>query len=187
MSKRRREHRHARDVEQHHDGSHLPVPPVEAAATETFDNIVLFGAGASYREDVPSPPLGRDLYESLVGRDPQHWLKVRPYFQKDFSDFEAGMIAMMNPSVEASSMLRSMGSFFAQFSVRKVTRDPYTALLKSLKAKRLLSSTLFSSLNYDVVFEHAVMRLGYEPTYECVPPHVLGVRKRGATQATQFR
>ena len=130
-------------------------------------NVVLFGAGASHGcgKVVPNTaPLGNELYDRLRSRFPNRWGKITsrcaPLFQ---NNFEKGMQALYetgDPQVQ--ELMCDMALFFSEFQASD-NSNLYIQLLS--KVKPLLDNTIFSSLNYDLLFEDALCGFGYKPDY----------------------
>ena len=134
--------------------------------------VFLFGAGASHGAIGVTPyppPLGCDLYEALAEQFPKTWgvasqfAGVADKFKKDF---EAAMEQYSNEhsATAVVSALNDMARYFATFDPDGT--DLYSKLLLELKARSLIAHTVFSSLNYDCVFEKAARRLRYRVHYE---------------------
>lgn len=130
--------------------------------------------GASFgaiRVTPSPPPLGRDLYDRVAEQFPKTWgaasqfASVAAEFKKDF---EAAMEQYCNGynATSAVSGLIDMARYFATFDPDGT--DLYSQLVRALKARSLIAQTVFSSLNYDCVFEKAALRLSYRVHYEGV-------------------
>lgn len=127
--------------------------------------VVLFGAGASFGsgDDVYPyrTPLGRDLYAKLQTYFPTTWGdKVPSFLDRVFKkDFEKVMEQLVNSefSTLVPLLMRNMSEYFVEF---RPTRDSnlYIRFIKELKP--ILNDILFSTLNYDLLFEHAVKHNG---------------------------
>jgi hypothetical protein len=124
-----------------------------------MDQVVLFGAGASYGcgQAVPSqPPLGPGLYPALRQLYPEIWGALPRDLDETFiADFEAGMLALVAADGHAvAPLMRAMTHYFATFGLDSSKRDLYSDLLRGL-APGQLKRTLFSTLNYECLLEIA--------------------------------
>jgi hypothetical protein len=130
--------------------------------------VVLFGAGASYGSGnvVPySPPLGDGLFDDLARRDPGGWGALPGELQGEFKlDFEKGMLSLVEKHSHAvGPLMRVMTAYFASFRLDGSGLDLYSRLLSGLG--RNLGHILFSSLNYECLFEIAVSMRGLTNEY----------------------
>jgi hypothetical protein len=130
--------------------------------------IVLFGAGASYGAGgvLPSvPPLGSSLYQELSSMFPATWGSLPSSLKVQFyTNFEDGMSTLWNSGSHAIPILmQKMAIFFARYRLSSQRLDAYSKLLDSLTYSG--KSMLFSSLNYDCLFEIAVLMAGRTVTY----------------------
>ncbi|MCD6434226.1 MAG: hypothetical protein J7L14_01285 [Candidatus Diapherotrites archaeon] len=130
--------------------------------------VVLFGAGASYGAGgvLPSaPPLGSSLYRELVSMFPATWGALPPSLQTQFyANFEDGMSALWDRGSHAIPVLmQQMAIFFARYQLSSQRVDGYSKLLDALTSSR--KPVLFSSLNYDCLFEVAVSMAGRAVNY----------------------
>lgn len=132
--------------------------------------MILFGAGASYGTDhaVPSaPPLGADLFPELQQHYPTLWGALSAELAETFAeDFEAGMLALAAADGHAvAPLMQAMTHYFAGFRLDGSGHDLYSRLLAELPpASR--ERTLFSTLNYECLFEIAAaghrLRIHYD-------------------------
>jgi len=136
--------------------------------------VFLFGAGASHGAIGVKPylpPLGCDLYDRLAKQFPGTWGAASQFagVADGFkNDFEAAMEQYCNEhsATAVVSALNDMARYFATFYPDGT--DLYSELVRALKARSLIAQTVFSSLNYDCVFEKAALRLSYRVHYEGV-------------------
>src|SRR2546422_1729620 len=148
--------------------------------------VFLFGAGASYGaigvKPYP-PPLGCDLYEALAKQFPKTWGAASQFAgvaDKFKKDFEAAMEQYCNEhsATAVVSALNDMARYFATFDPDGT--DLYSKLLLELKARSLIAHTVFSSLNYDCVFEKAASRLRSIDSAPVVPGDVRVIKPHGS-------
>lgn len=130
--------------------------------------VILFGAGASHGAGgvFPSaPPLGTDLYRELASMFPTTWDNFPSSLQTQFhTDFEEGMSALWNSGSHAIPVLmQQMAIFFTRYRLSSQRVDAYSKLLDALTHSG--ESVLFSSLNYDCLFEIAVLIAGRAVRY----------------------
>lgn len=135
-----------------------------------MSNLVLLGAGASYGSkdtflysdpsDTTPPPLGNDLFDDLWLRGGEAKL-IPSEIQELFKDnFEAGMAEYIShTNGDVMKFQRELALYLAEFSPG--VHNSYKKLLKSLNHKRFI----FSTLNYDLLFEQSAEALGYRYTY----------------------
>lgn len=133
-------------------------------------NIVLFGAGASFgsHDVLPyAPPLGSDLYDELRSSFSGTWGCLPPTFHQSFTNsFEDGMKVIWDSgdfSQNIAILMKNMGYYFSEFHIRKPTNNLYFHFIKELKPK--IGDTLFSTLNYDLIFELAANLNGLSADY----------------------
>lgn len=120
-------------------------------------SVVLFGAGASHgcRGVIPyAPPLGGGLYADLARRSVD-WRGLPPDLRKEFeADFEQGMLSLVQQySHSVGPLMRVMTEYFAGFNLDGSGTDLYSQLLNGMGTD--LDDILFSSLNYECLFEIA--------------------------------
>lgn len=124
--------------------------------------VVLMGAGASYGSEKSThrPPLGADLFGALeqagrIAKDLPEAIK------KAFKlDFERGMLDYYEYSNgNTMRFQREMARFLAAFSPS--AESVYLSLIRSLGPKRVI----YSSLNYDLLFEKSASILGFLLNY----------------------
>ncbi len=133
-------------------------------------NIVLFGAGASFgsKNIIPeSPVLGGDLFIKLVNLYPNTWGKIPQDYSSKFQEinFEVGMLSIMESGQHwIGPLMQDMALYFTSFYPNNTKNDSYSKFLNKLNA-RSLSNTLFSSLNYDCIFELAALHMGLNVNY----------------------
>ena len=146
-----------------------------------WENVILFGAGASNGVGGSEPPpLGPDLYDLLANEFTDIWGlpevdELFPRLDSGGRDFELGMAQLMeprqgpqDPGHDLAPLLRTFGELFTRY-MPPDTGDPYTALLELMVENDALDRTLFASLNYDCLFEEAAHRLGLSVTYSLIP------------------
>jgi hypothetical protein len=130
--------------------------------------IVLFGAGASYGAGGMSPsapPLGNSLYRELALMFPTTWGAFPSSLQTQFyANFEDGMSALWDSGSHAIPVLmQQMAIFFACYRLSSQRVDAYSKLLDGLTYSG--KPVLFSSLNYDCLFEVALSMAGRAVNY----------------------
>lgn len=128
--------------------------------------VFLLGAGASYGSEatIETPPLGNKLFDNLHalgGAAAQIPDEIKAEFR---NDFEVGM-SMYDKFSNRNIMRfqRELAGYLCSFSP---SRDSsYISLIKNLGGKRFI----FSSLNYDLLFELAASMLGLKVNYGSNP------------------
>lgn len=120
--------------------------------------VVLFGAGASYGSEKVSPyppPLSKDLYHELGEYCPEVWGAIPDRYKQKFEgDFEAAMGELWESgSFDGPALMRCMAHYFTQFSPN--SENIYNRFLKNLDRGSNVNDIVFSSLNYECVFELA--------------------------------
>src|SRR3989449_1395692 len=148
--------------------------------------VFLFGAGASHgaigvKPDLP--PLGCDLYDRLAKQFPNTWGAASQFAgvaDKFKKDFEAAMEQYCNEhsATAVVSALIDMARYFATFYPDGTDLD--SKLLLELQARSLLAHTVFSSFNYDCVFEKAASRLRSIDSAPVVPGDVRVIKPHGS-------
>lgn len=135
--------------------------------------IVLLGAGASFgsKNALPhTPPLGNKLFDDLVARGGIA-ARLPEYIQNIFkSNFEAGMLEyykMSNGNIMAFQ--RELAHYLAEFS--PLSDNVYIKLITTLNRSRVI----YSSLNYDLLFEISAGHCNLN-TYYTSKHHSDGVR-----------
>lgn len=124
--------------------------------------VVLLGAGASHgsEDSIPStPPLGKDLFDKL---EAQGGLAATfsPELKAKFREnFEVGMAEYCNAGGNIEHFQRDLARYLAQF--QPGPNSVYCQLIRELGIDRVL----YSSLNYDVLFEAAAGHLGFAFNY----------------------
>ena len=131
--------------------------------------VFLFGAGASYGAGgiLPeNPPLGFQLYDDLEKIYPGSWGSLPSEFIDTFkTNFEDGMgLVYNNFGHTISQLMREMAIYFIQFRPYS-GRSLYCKLIQSLKDYNLLQSVLFSTLNYECVFEYSLLEQNLDIDY----------------------
>ncbi|HBS0737338.1 TPA: hypothetical protein MAA64_002498 [Klebsiella pneumoniae] len=159
-------------------------------------NIILLGAGASYGsgDTIPyPPPLGPHLFknlEGLGGISSTLPVELKTVFM---DNFEKGMLEFHNryPS-KTMQFQRELAGYLARFT--PLDTNHYTRLIKSINPNRVI----YSSLNYDLLFEIAAAAQGLSTIYSNVKekksirmlkihgssnfwPDLMGVQIRGST------
>lgn len=132
--------------------------------------LVLFGAGASFGSPsiLPfAPPLGSGLYEQLAKSFPNSWGGVPYALGEEFrKNFEIGMATLWDSGSHTIPILmQHMAIYFANFNVHVSGTDSYSLFLKRLDADGKLAGTIFSTLNYECLFEIAVSNSGRAVAY----------------------
>jgi hypothetical protein len=104
------------------------------------------------------------LYADLARRYPA-WRDLPADLKSEFEgDFEQGMLSLVNGySHSVGPLMRMMTEYFAAFRLDGSSRDLYSQLLTGLG--RDVSQILFSSLNYECLFEGAVSLRGLRNDY----------------------
>jgi len=133
-----------------------------------MSNLVVLGAGASYGSEPCKdnvPPLGNHLFDKLVSRGgvaSKVSEKVKAIFR---SDFESGMAAFMeeNPA-GAGPFQREMALYLSEFS--PALDSLYHVMLDVFNPK----TTTFSTLNYDLLLERAILQRGLKYHYAAGRP-----------------
>ena len=132
-------------------------------------NIFLFGAGASHGSGGVNiiPPLGRELFIKLRDVFPQTWgslpLSLHNLFDKNF---EFGMEEVWKKySQNIPALMQDMASYFSQFNVTDPNINLYSKIINEIKRKKLLGSTLISTVNYDCLIEGAASKNGLAIAY----------------------
>jgi hypothetical protein len=136
--------------------------------------VVLLGAGASYAVGetighvLPGrPPLTKDLYDELARFSPDQWGPTSPMashaaaFRSDFEATFSRVTDLFESTLASLEKLATLGRFFARFSLGSGRRDLYSMLVDGLHSAGMLPRTVFGSLNYDVLLEHALERAGF--------------------------
>jgi hypothetical protein len=126
------------------------------------ENLVLFGAGASYGSDWSgTPPLGCDLFDELCRFNSTGWGTLPDELVVIFrKDFEEGMskVSDFNPH-RMPILQRAMAAYF--FNYKPTTNSLYLRLAERL-AKRSWNGA-FTSLNYERLFELCLGHSGIRP------------------------
>lgn len=126
--------------------------------------VVLFGAGASHGSGDAHPyqtPLGVDLFQELSTYFPLTWgrlpKRLADLFEINFEDAMDKFIHSGKFSTNIPTLMQNMAEYFVDF---KPSNDSnlYIKFLKDLKG--LLDNISFSTLNYDLLFEHAAEKNG---------------------------
>src|SRR5438270_5128859 len=103
-----------------------------------MSSLILFGAGASaYSASVKphAPPLGTDLFDSLVAFHP-FFAAIPSHLANRFrKNFEDGMEGYQ-PTTDLPVFLRRMSLYFLQFSVFNHNRNFYSKLLSVIRRAR---------------------------------------------------
>lgn len=128
-----------------------------------MSHMVIFGAGASYGSgDVTPypPPLGNQLFEKLeaLGKTAS---RIPPHIKESFKEnFEKGMAEyFIHSDMNIMSFQRDLAGYLAKFTPGEVNH--YSRLIRKLNNRR----TIYSTLNYDLLFEIAANRLNYNTNY----------------------
>ena len=126
------------------------------------ENLVLFGAGASYGSDRSgTPPLGCDLFDELCRFNPPGWGTLPDELAVIFrKDFEEGMsrVPDFNPHW-LPCLQRAMAAYF--FNYRPTTNNLYLRLAE--RVVRRSWDGAFVSLNYERLFELCLGHSGIRP------------------------
>ncbi len=133
-------------------------------------NVILFGAGASFGSGQVNPcppPLGNNLYKDLKRIYPLTWgsfdSSLQSIFVKNFEDGMGYLIEHNNASIPL--LMQQMAIFFARFYLNKEDKNYYIELIRYLKSKNILKSTIISTLNYECICEIAAINSGVEVEY----------------------
>ncbi|HEC1648484.1 hypothetical protein ACSMDF_03600 [Yersinia enterocolitica] len=126
--------------------------------------IVLLGAGASHGSehvDPHLPPLGNKLFHALAEYDGVA-ASLPKYLRDKFTlNFENGMAEFYEYAHgDIMGFQRELARYLANFS--PCEGNIYIELIKALKSQRVI----YSSLNYDLLFELSVVKLGLEYSYD---------------------
>ncbi|MGY4013763.1 hypothetical protein [Aeromonas molluscorum] len=139
--------------------------------------VLLLGAGASYGsigvQPYP-PPLGKGLFRDLVARGGVASRLPDKLKQKFEANFEEGMEAYYeytNGSI--MSFQRELAEYLASF--RPTAKNVYITLLRELASQRVI----YSSLNYDLLFELSAASIGLFTNYS-------SEYKRGGVRLLKF-
>jgi hypothetical protein len=122
--------------------------------------MILFGAGASaYSGSVEphAPPLGNDLFDSLVAFDPFFAAIPAGLADRFRKNFEEGMEAYRT-RVDLLTFLQRMSLYFLRFSILNHNRNFYSKLL--YLTGRLKNNYVFATLNYDLLLDQALLHRG---------------------------
>lgn len=123
--------------------------------------VVLFGAGASFGSgDVKPrvPPLGGQLFPVLK-RLYTTWRSI-PHREAGLfaRHFEEGMAAVITDyNMAVAPLMQELAMFFSIFRVGNFKDNRYASLLSSVTDPQ---NVLWSTLNYECLFEHAASLLG---------------------------
>jgi hypothetical protein len=125
--------------------------------------IVLFGAGASFGsvgvEPYP-PPLGNGLFQELAKRGgvaaslPNH---IQKLYEKNFEEGMAEFYKYSNGNI--MSFQRELAGCLASFQPK--SNNVYLKIIQALSCQRVI----YSSLNYDLLFELSAAKLGFFTSY----------------------
>lgn len=132
------------------------------------DNLILFGAGASYGSDkTNTPALGENLIVALQRFNPPGWGQVPSNLAKTFkSDFEAGMEQLAGFNSHWMPVLqRAMAAYFFAF-------QPAATNLYCRLAQRILYAHwngACATLNYERLLELSLIQVGIQPVVGCTP------------------
>jgi hypothetical protein len=137
--------------------------------------VFLFGAGASYAANdhvAPKrPPLGHELYDELASFAAETWGPssfLGRYAESFRNGFEATLNRVLNrvPTLDVLLWFRDLACYFAQFHLRGNGYDPYSELIGRLREGDALGKCLFTSLNYECLFELAAVHVGLPVIYD---------------------
>lgn len=122
---------------------------------------MFFGAEASRGSGYVNPyapPLGGQLFNELRNYSPSICGNLPRKIHKNFEqNFENAMKTVFNNSYLVPSLMREMAKYFCIF--RPINNSNlYARLLHDLR--RSLKEIVFSTLNYDLMFEHALQSQG---------------------------
>lgn len=139
------------------------------------ENLILLGAGASYKHihsphlysnsQYINPPLGNELAAKLRKSSPQ-WVLLEAKYGPCGPDFEEWSKNLIGDDESNKTdgqhdyvrYLLVLTSFFYKFN-KVYNSSKYISLLQILKP--CMGSTSFVSLNYEILFELALRKLGY--------------------------
>lgn len=134
-----------------------------------MQRVILFGAGASYGSlsAIPKcPPLGADLFQELRIVYPDTWGKLPRILNRKFiSNFEEGMSLLTNLKPYSENIvyyMKELGKYFAQYDIDDDS-NLYYKFLNNLDSPE---KYVYSSLNYELLFEAAVKRANLNLSYE---------------------
>jgi hypothetical protein len=126
------------------------------------NNIILFGAGASFGSDISgTPPLGAGLFDALVSFNKEGWGQIPKESANVFrDDFEEGMKKLSHLYPHWMSPLqRAMADYFFNFI-------PQPNNLYRKLARRIIESNWIGSLatiNYERLLELSLVNEGLKP------------------------
>jgi hypothetical protein len=135
---------------------------------KTYENLFLFGAGASYghcKESIlPNPPpLGRTLAKALAERYTLWKLLFSSCNASEWSDFESTFQNLTKKhQLNILVLYREMAHFFASFRISSDSAA-YCQLLRMLHKAEHLNCSAFATLNYETLFEQALRLEGRNP------------------------
>lgn len=135
-----------------------------------YNNIFLFGAGASFGSGESTiyptnPPLGNCLAKSLAERYDIWRVYYGLFPAEQWEDFEGTFEKLISQDANILILFRNLAHFFTNFHVLN-SDNLYSKLINMLHLSELLNSTVFSTLNYDNIFEQAVKINGFK--VECI-------------------
>lgn len=131
--------------------------------------LFFFGAGASHGcggTNSP-PPLGNSLFSSLRKEFPSTWGSLPENLKEKFDkNFEEGMETIWQRySSNIAILMQQMAVFFSGYYVSNKDENLYVKILLKLQENELLNKSIFSTLNYECLLEHAVSLLGKKINY----------------------
>lgn len=145
----------------------------------TRRNLILFGAGASYgsKSIYPKqPPLGKDLFDELSSESRvdkismgHFWGAIKnsqnhSFYEENFEPAYQKIIDNWGGNYELHTMAE-MALYFSEFKVKSHSENIYSLFVKALKEETDINSIVFSSLNYDCIFEDVLEHFQYQFNY----------------------
>jgi len=124
------------------------------------NNVLIFGAGASYGSDNGNvPPLGADLYDALMRFNPDGWGNLPDNIAATFQlDFEEG-IRTLSSSHALPPLQRAMAAYF--FNYLPSPNNLYKVLAERIKHANWRGSLV--TLNYERLLEISLSSEGLRP------------------------
>jgi len=139
--------------------------------------LLLFGAGASYGAGgvtPETPPLGFELYERLAKCFPATWGQ----FQRALDDpskeihalfstgsFEKGMLLLRDSRSDYVYFWNDAAIYFSRFRIGDRAGNAYCQLIDRYYRYVQLNQIALSTLNYECLLEHSIMRHHPQITY----------------------
>jgi len=123
--------------------------------------LFFFGAGASFGSNsiLPEPlPIGRNLFKKLKLDFKNSWGLLN---KEEFNEFEIGMGNIWDKKSQiVPQLMRDLAKYLLKFYVNNPYENLYYKLLDNIINLNILNQSLFSTLNYDCIFEEIIHFLG---------------------------